>query len=358
MFKPIALLGLFLWASSTLVAAATGVLPRDAVLINVQDWSTPMQRGQTDLERVQAKLAAGDAAAAYALMQGWQDPERFEVAAVLVIRRLSEQPLDKAGRALLERLAQEPVRLYRRHEETAADWFVPLFDVGAQAASLLKLTDFQGDRDRLIDAIARDPGAALAALPDAPALVAAAFEAMPLAMLDQVAMFVLADGVGLPSPAWTMLAQRLPRQDLLNAALVHADPVDLLPLIATIAAQSSSKSNVAWLERAATHAPLASAAVLALGRMAPSSPEAYEALLKHLGRDTTGASAATALARWPAADRVERIETLIGKASDSAVLADLALALRLEGSERALRRLEVLGRDPRLPESARSELQP
>src|SRR5690606_38714988 len=134
-----------------------------------------------------------------------------------------------------------------------------------------------------------------------------------------------------------------------------AAPLDLLPLIPELARNLPPPAATAWLERRAADPELASAAVLALGAVAPKYAPAEAALARHLGDPRTGASAAAAFARMEGVDRVARIDALLAGAKRAEVVRDLALALRLEGSAAARERLERLAGDPRLPASAKAE---
>jgi hypothetical protein len=339
------------------VFSATATLPPDAVLIELQEWKPPSGRAEADARDVLARIAANEPAAAVALMQGWQDPVRFELAAVIVIDALQASPDSPSSRAALAALALEPVRLFRRHEETAADWFLPMFDVGARASSTLKLFDFLRGRDALVATIEKDPIAAFApSVP--PSLVAAAIGELAPQTLTRVATLAMGDRIELPSAAWSALARRQPSADLLAKVIEVAEPIDVLPLIPDVIRKIDPDVATNWLELTTTKSELASAAILSLGTVAAKHAPAEAALARHLGDPKTGASAAAAFARLDRVDRLERIDVHLATAKSAEAVRDLALALRLEGSASARARLDRLGHDPRLPASARAELQP
>jgi hypothetical protein len=340
--------------------AATGIeqtLPPGAVLVPETGWQPALARAEVDAAAVLAQLSRGEPDAAWALLQGWQDPERFELAAARVIRALQAMPSDAASDYLLQKLAAEPVRLFRQHDETAAAAYLPVFDIGASAGSALALRAFVRDRDELVAAVAFDPVAALEKHRARGDLVAAAIAAATPAQQARIAEAAVGGQLELPSAGWVALGRVLPRVDVLDAAMRKADQVDLLPLVQELAPRLPSKQAIAWLESLARKSEYASSAILALGSLAARSTDAETALVKHLGRSATGASAASALARMQRPDRVQRISALLDATQDEAVVADLALALRLEGSEAARKQLARLEHDPRLRAEAKAELQ-
>jgi hypothetical protein len=341
-------------------AAQAGIakIPEGGVLIDPANWSAPVERARADATAVLAEVGRGDAEAALSLLRGWNDPIRFEMAATLVVRRLHESPDAPVSRAVLAALASEPVRVFRRHEETAADWFMPVFDVGERAASALKLFEFQQARDAFASTLKSDAKSALRAPATSAAVVAAAIaqsDATVLAGLEDLAM---RGELELPGVAWAALVQQRPTKVLFAHVLEHAPAEHVLPLF-PLATQSLPPADAtAWFEAAALQPELASAAVLGLGDIAATYPAAEVALARHLGEPKTGASAAAAFARLARPDRVARIERLLELAPSPAAVANLALALRLEGSEAARQRLHLLRGDPRLPASVKAELQP
>lgn len=337
--------------------ATTAVLPPDAVLVETESWKPSDATSRSDAAAVLARVANADPAAATDLMQGWHDPARFELAAAIVIQELQNAPETPAARALLEALSKEPIRLYRRHEETAADWFVPLFDIAGRAASALKLFDDLRRRDALADALRRDPTQAIRQSKDA-ALLAAAIGSLDSAASSRVVSLAIVEGTALPSAAWVALARRSPSPELLDKVAEFAHPVDVLPLMAELTPNLPLDQATNWLARLVANPELASAGLLELGVVAAKHAPAEAILARHLGNPHTGASAAAALARMQRPDRLDRIDALLAEAKTAEAVRDIALALRLEGSAPARERLERLVEDPRLPADAKAELQP
>ncbi len=349
-----------LWAASA--TAGTATLPSGAVLVEPEHWNEPAGRAQADAAIVLQILARQGAAAANARIESWSDPTRFELAAVIVIETLQAQPSTSpastaATTEFLSTLERTPIRLYQRHEETAADWFLPVFNIPARAASARRLLAFAQDRDALVARLQSDPRKAFEDTADSAQLLAASIERVAPTTVDRITALALAEDITMPSPAWAALARRKPEPAILLATLQHAEALDVLPLIEELPPKLTPSVALDWLQQAASMPAYASSAVLGLGTLASRSPAAETALAKYLGDPVTGASAAAALARLARPDRLERIDALLSKARTAAVVTDLALALRLEGSDAALQRLQRLASDPRLPAAAKAELQ-
>ena len=349
------LIWLALGALWPLAAVATSTLPPHAVVVTSDTWPAANVRAQAPANEALAHIAAGDAKLALQRLRAESDPVRFEAAAAQVVDALQAGSPSSAGDQVLAALEREPVRVFQRHEETAADWFLPVFNVPARAASARELIAFAQQRDALRAKLERDPDT-LASAPT-PAVLSAAIEGLTPKAVEALATAALRDPERLPSAAWAALARRQPSQDVLDASLHHAQPVDVLPLLQDLPERVDPERALAWLKRAAQTPQLASGAVLGLGRLVPRLPKAETELAAHLGDPLTGASAAAALAQMQDEDRLERIGAWVKRAQTPAQLNDLALALRLEGSPDALRRLQRLAADPRVSESLRKELQ-
>lgn len=336
------------------VAAATATLPPDAVLLGPGEAALN-DKAMTLASTVLEDLAQDDAEQARSRLRAVDDPVEFEAAAAQVIQVLQAQAPSTAGEALLRWLEHAPTRVYRRHEETAADWFQPVFDLPGRAASARRLHVFAAARDQWVAALEASPDA-VARVPD-PGLLGAAIERLSEAASERLARAASRGGMELPGPAWAALARRHPRADVLASSLREAPPLDLLPVFDAVTTQAEPKVALEWLTEAARRPELASAAVLGLGRLAARMPDAEAALAAHLGDPETGASAAAAFAQLDLPDRLARIDSWLGRAQTSGQVNDLALALRLEGSPAARRRLQALADDPRLGLAQRKELQ-
>lgn len=355
---PLWMMALLLLSQATI--AAVGVLPEGAQLVVPDRLAIPRAQVAADASAVVAFVLRGQSDAALQRLRGIHDPLRFEAASTAVIDQLQQQPPGAAADSVLAALAQEPVRLYRRHEETAGDWFVPLFDVPGRAASARVLLARIGERDRLVPKLRRgDPRPLLAAEADPAALVAA------IDLLAEHEAAALAsealDGAGELAPgAWSALARRSPRPATLDAVLRFERPDQAVALLQQLPATLSPSAAMAWLGQALEFDAYRSTAVAAIGREAARSPVAEAKLGELLAAadGVTGASAAAALARLPAGLRAAQYDRLLAKGGDPRLLARVVLALRLDDTPAARERLQRVKDDPRLPDSVRAELQP
>jgi hypothetical protein len=349
------LLGLLL-AASAASHAALDTLPAGAVLIDPHAAAVDRAAVDALANASLSAIARGDVDAALMALRDPSDAVLAELAAARVIDALQAQPGTRATERALIALRDFPTRVFRRHEETTADWFVPLVDVAGKADALLRMQQLSRDRDRLLLALQGDAAAAIVSTTKDARVLVAAIDAAPEHVLDRVAAAALSAPVSMPSPAWSALARRRPDQPILDAALRFAQPVDLLPLFEQLPARLPTDRAVAWLKRASESDAIGSAALLALGELAATSSAALDELDKHIGRADTGASAAFALARLPATLRGPHIDALIDKATTPAQFSDLALALRLDHSDAARERLARLADDPRIGASLAKEL--
>lgn len=337
-------------------SSATAVLPPGAVLAAPERWATTEVIARRVAARVLDALEHGDVDAALAKLHAQSDAMVAESVAAQVIDALQAQDsLDIASEHWLAAMEREPVRVFQRHEETAADWFMPVFDVPGRAASARILFAKGARRDQLLAKLELDPRAASEAK-DA-AVLAAAIERLSPAALQSLRDAVLHGDLDLPSVAWTTLARQLPNQALLDAALRRADALDALPLLQDLPTLVTPTQALDCLKQAAQQPALSSAAVLGMGRLVPQLPAAETALAAHLGDAASGSSAAAAFAQLAVPDRLKRIDGWLARAEHPAQVKDLALALRLEGSAAARERLRALAQDPRLDASLRAELQ-
>jgi hypothetical protein len=343
-------------AAAASAFAATSRIPDGAMLVGPESWQPAADVG-TRADAILAAIARDEAESALAQLHALPDPLRFEPVAARVIDALTSASPTRAARRVLDALAREPVRLYRRHEETAGDWFVPLYDVPGRADAALRALDFIAARERITTRLRIAPDEVLDGAAQAPLVLADAIARSDDATVAAFAAAALARDAGVPGVVWAALARRRPQPDVLQATLRHAEPLHLLPLLQELPPRLAPADALAWLEPALQRDEYASAALLALGQLAPRSPAADVMLLKRLGSARDGASVAAALARDSRPDRVARIDALLAKPQASAVVADLALALKLEGSDAAKARLHRLLQDPRLPPRAKAELQ-
>jgi hypothetical protein len=345
-------------APSLPCGAAVATLPPGAVLVESAPPASTAQAAAALQQSVQSALRQQRPQAAIALLAAEADPLLFEWAADAVIAQLRSAVPDAAGGVLLDWLAGQPVRVYRRHEETAADWFVPLFDVGARARGSQMLWRQHEQRLAWQQRLAQQPKAALRALATADAAQQArAAEALPALLPGERAALRAALSAAAPVALWHALALLQPDAEAYAQVLARGSQTQQLELIASAPQALPAAEAQRWLETAGESPELASAALLALAALAPRHPPALERLKSALDDPLHGASAAAAWARLPQPDRVQRIEALLGMAPSATRAAHLVLALRLDGSPQAQAVLRRWSGDQRLPEALRRELQ-
>lgn len=431
-----------LWGAACIAATAT--LPPGAVLIDAATPKPDAAALAVDAGAIVSRARGGDIDGAFAQLQAIDDPLRFELTAARVIEALPLSP-SAPGYDLLARFEGVPPRVFRRHEETAADWFLPVFDLAAKARGRRDLAVTAGRAQQWLDAFDEDamqaakrasdlarapathggpplpPGTLASHAPgDIDVMRAAKLRALPEAIRRATPAQVarIADAVArrkapLDSPAQAALARRSGDARMWTLALQHAAPVDVLPLFAQASASLGEKAARAWLADAARQPDYASAAALALARLeaagafpAPDQSDTGDArdprsagnagdaadagdagdagkagdaggaggavdadgvksaadaaspaaLVDALDDPAHGAEAATVLADAP--DALAIADRLIADASSGPTrLLNVALMLRLSGSDAARTRLDALRDDTRLPAHVRTELQ-
>jgi hypothetical protein len=369
------------WLACGMAWAGIGSLPAGAVLI---DATTPKPAAAAlaiDAGEILALAQANRAEAAFARLSAIDDPLRFELTAARVIERLQVQP-GQGGPELLDRIAEVPVRVFMRQPETAAEWFVPVFDLPAKAASAQRMLVRAARRAHWIEALRSDPKSVVAYAkrrppaaektsppptqpaayfahgedesdPIASAQIATLAEAIrqaPPALVARLAEEIAAQKDALESPVQAALAARSADPRMWELALRDGEPVDVLPLFALAGSALGEAEARAWLRQAAAYPVYASTAAMAAMQLGGGDPMAA------LDSAERGAEAAAALARRP--DAIELAERgLAEPAAAPTRLANLVLLLRLVDNEAARARLRALREDPRLPDAVRAELQ-
>ena len=346
------LLGALLAAG--LAVAQTDRLPPGAVLIEA---GTARAAGvDAKLANLEAKLAVGAIDDVIAMLAAMSDPVERESSAARLLDRLQASGGD-APTALLDALERTPVLVYRRHEETAADWFLPVYDIPAKVQSLRLL---QAQRQavaalrKTLQEKDADKAFAAAAAAD-PRVAALAIDSATGTAVLRLAAKSKRAATRLPSPALAALARRTRDPADLLQALDRGAPLDVLPLFESTLPTLAPADALRVLHDALARPDYASTAAFALVALAPRDADAASLLENALVAPATGASIAAALAHSP--DGLTRIDALLASATQPAALKHLALALRLDGSAGALQRLDRLREDPRLPATVRTELQ-
>ena len=334
--------GLMLFIGAAISATAT--LPPGAVLIDGATAKSDSARLAIETATLLGRLERGDDAGALARLQKISDPLAFELTAARVIEGLS---MTSKGDALLAALETVPTRVFRRHEETMADWFMPAFDIAGQAKSLREMRARRQRAAALRADLLADPAAATKRDGEWPQAIAM----LSPQEVERVAEAIVGQRAHADPGAVVALAARSKRADLWDLALDTGAPVDVMPLFRQVDAQLSPDAAKAWVTRAARDPRYASAAVLASARLPDDALHAW------LDDATLGPSAAAALAQRDGDAFVGQVDALAGAKASGQRLRHVALALRLIGTPAALAKLQRLAQDPRLPAHVRTELQ-
>jgi len=305
-------------------------------------------------------LRVGGASAALAELATLTEPLAFEMAAARLIVDIQAGEDSPQARSTLLALIEVPTRAFRRHEETRADWFVPLLDVAGKAQFALRALDARAERRAWLAILSADTDSAVRAVSTAtaksrPVLIEAIAE-LDQDKLNALSAAMLLQPEAFASSVWATTAERSRDKRVFDAALMRCDDKDLLALVSA-ASQLSAEDASDWLIRVSDRPALASAALLSLTPLADQPSAALQHLIAALESATLGASAATALGQRPQSDRLALIEKLIADpVASPRRLTSLALALRLDESTQARIVLHRLGRDLRLPATVRAEL--
>ncbi len=131
------------------------------------------------------------------------------------------------------------------------------------------------------------------------------------------------------------LARRLRDPELMALTIGHAEPAVALAAVQTALRDFDSATALGLLATAADREPIASAALLAIGRLAAADSAAQQLLLDRLSDPVSGDSAAAALARIDDPGLPSRLGARLLKAKDEPTRRRLVLALKLNDSPAA-----------------------
>jgi hypothetical protein len=338
--------------------APLGELPPDAIIVETID---PGVADRADrLGRRARGLLATSAESAVAALTSESDALLRELAAAAVLDVLRTELPTPDSLRLVEWLASQPDRVFTRHEETAGDWFVPLLDIAARANGTLLLWQHGSERAAWV-ARMEQPAAGLWAELEGVSGSAVERAAEALFELDPAAYSALRTATrthALPSPLRVAIALRSPDRESYASAWSVGDARQRLALVERAAEVLPAADALEFLQRATDDPAQASAAVIAVAALSEREQAAHAVLLQALDDPVLGPSAAAGLARGAAHGRVERITALLDADASVTKARHLALALRLDGSPAAREMLQRWARDPQVPASLRSELEP
>jgi hypothetical protein len=259
------------------------------------------------------------------------------------LHALRALPATPATRALASELATRAPRVFIRVEPEHGRQAVPLYDVGAAARYALR------DWER---AEARVAATRSLSLGSNDALMSWQREAARSAVRDGIADAFAAAGAGTlerqrPAIAAAIrsgrdvdavalvLARRLRDAELFSLIIGYAEPASALAALQWALRDLDPGASVDVLSVAADRQPIASAALLAAGRLASAEPAARELLFRRLADPVSGESAAAALARLDDPGIAAQLAMRLQTTKDEPTRRRVALALKLNGGAKA-----------------------
>ncbi len=349
---------------ATSVAPAADISPEPMAAVRIEAIApASLVRADALADAIHEQLDPGAAHAGIVSLAAIDDAVVFELVASRLIDRWRERGPQPGADTVLKWLATQPVRVVRRHEETAADHFEPVFAIAARALGTLDLWQRQQLRDDWRQRLVSSPAAAIEALQRADAMDRS-LAATAAATLDDAALDVLRRQMPPDAPValWHAVAMRRADVNAFLTVLAHGDPGFQLDVVARAPAALSVSEAMRVLESARLQPELASAALLAMAALAPKHAPARDTLLAALDDPASGASGAAALARMPMADRGKQLAMWLDAqpkhAANTPRTRYLVLALQLEGSPQAAQALKRLEARDAVPEVFQQEMQP
>jgi hypothetical protein len=267
------------------------------------------------------------------------------------LHRLAALDSSPPARAALRRLAGLAPTVFARIDPDHGDRPTPLYDAGATARFVLRAWDRRDARIAASRALAAGSTAPVARFASRPgedasdpvrAGIAEAFRASDVrqllvqraAVVDALGRGNRVDGLAL------VLAERLADAELYRLVVGHADEAAALAALPSAARRLDPRSAFDVLATASRRADIASAAVLALGKLAASEPAARAYLLDAVTAPDIGPSAAAALAALADPTIPAALGGRLDSADSEAARRLLVLALRLDASPAARVELE------------------
>jgi hypothetical protein len=267
------------------------------------------------------------------------------------LHRLARIAPTREARATVNRLALRAPLVYTRVDPDHGDRASPLYDVGATARFTLRSWDREAARAaaqaeleagstravrRHAELAARDASSAAAAG------IADAFRAAPpsqLAAQRAAIASALSEGADVDALA-LVVAERLADRALFDLVFDYAGEATALAAIPAAVRAFDAATALATLSRASRRAGIASAAVLAVGRLAPQDAAARQFLLDALSDPGTAPSAAAALGRLADPGISAEIGRRLARAQTDDERRVLVLALTLDSGPAARAELE------------------
>jgi hypothetical protein len=281
------------------------------------------------------------------------DPVAREWLVDSALQSLRTLPATAAARALARDLSARAPRVYTQVEPEHGRHVVPLYDTGATARYALREWTRRDAREDAVRSLRLGTMGALEAylgqgeMPGSDAVRDGVLDAYGLAAPEVLhrqrptVVAALQAGRDVDRIA-LLLARRLRDAELFSLTIGHASPAVALAGVQTVVQDLDPDSALAVLAEAADREPVASAALLSIGRLASTDATGQQLLLDRLTDPVSGESAAAALAGVDDPGLAVRLGARLQATADEGTRRRIVLALKLSGSAAARNELVKL----------------
>jgi hypothetical protein len=323
-------------------SAAQQVAANAVVSAQAQRYASLADAGASDALVLELEKALADVTLPALALEWLLDRGLHELA------RVNPTP---AGRSFLESIARRPAEIFARIDPDHGGQVAPLYDPAATARFVLRQWHRATAARQAAAALAANQqwpiqryvrGAAPLELDPERAGIADAFRIASDATLVRYRA-ALADalerGERVDELA-VICAERLRDQELYGLVVGHADDSVALAAIGRLSRFLDSEGALGVLIAGSRRNAIASASLLAIGRIASEDAHAREYLFSALDDPTTAPSSAAALASLHHADVAAELGSQLQSARQEPARRMRALALQLDGSAAARTQLE------------------
>lgn len=344
-----------------LAAAEPGVLPAQAIVVDEARLEALPRTAAARRLANAADLAIRkrDAAKLQGLLArtSTQDPVLHEWLVATVLQKLRVAPPLPPLEPMLAALVATPARIYRQHPETAAAYYLPVFEPDRMAAGTQETWRRETLAREWLGRLASDPLAfgAAAQAPDAPALVRAV-ELADARALARLSASLPPQGFAATPGFWATLASRTRDPAHFGLAFRLEGQAVALALLQRVPAILSRDDAKAQLETLLENDALGSAALSTLAAISAGDPAFAPRLFAMLADEGLGATAAAALARTQGAKSIDAAAQRLRNAKGATEQRNLLLYLRLVGSAAAMANAKGAAGLPHLDPALRAEL--
>lgn len=341
------LLASLLWATvlTTLLLARVAHTDTDApwepdLAMQLGQGAEVEQQLQLLLELAQSRSADALVDALQALRDGatLSAPARERVLYEFVLALRGLAP-DRTLRRALEMLSEYTSEVQVPLENSRSSQTRPLYRIAAAARGTLTTWDrhdaTHAMQQWLADIVSGRPRQQTEALPWHE--LAAVLETAPVSQLEAAREVLRSELSSKPeaAAAVAVLARRLRDPALYRMVLMRGEQRSAIRLLQTTRQLFPPRQSYSLLQAGVERAPLASAALMELGKLIGEYPAARIFLVEMLSHPRLGGSAASALASADDAATLQALSGVLQQSTDPLLQARTALALRMNGSPQA-----------------------